>query len=56
MPAGCTYNPGRRITFGILAVGMIKGGEATACAHLFAHISPEVGLQKKKQNQPPSDW
>ena len=36
MPAGSTDNPGRRISFRIFTVGMVKGRETAAGAHLVA--------------------
>jgi len=40
VPAGGAHNPRYCIPFRVLAVGMVKGGETTARAHLFArHVS-----------------
>ena len=40
MPAGSANNPRCCISIRVLAVGMVKSGETTTCAHLFAkHVS-----------------
>ena len=47
--AGGTDNTGRCITFGVLVIGVIKGGEAAACAHLSLHMSVELRWRGDEQ-------
>ena len=35
MPTGRTYNPGRRIAFRVLGIGVVKSSKTTARAYLI---------------------